>query len=56
VALFAKIKWYPMLGELNGIMTSKSRLFRRGEQLVRDIKRLSILGGGILDFGCASVH
>ena len=56
VALFAKIKWYPMLGELNGIMTSKSRLFRRGEQLVRDIKKAFNFGGEILDFGCASVH
>lgn len=45
VALFAKIKWYPMLSELNGIMTSKSRLFHRGEQLVRDKNRVSILGG-----------
>ena len=35
-----------MLGELNGIMTSKSRLFRRGEQLVRDIKKAFNFGGG----------
>jgi hypothetical protein len=38
------IKWYPMLGEHSGIISSLQRLFRRGEQLARDKNRVSILG------------
>jgi hypothetical protein len=43
----AMIKWYPMLGEHSGIISSLLRLFGRGEQLARDENRVSIFGGNI---------
>jgi hypothetical protein len=49
-------KRYPVLGEHSGIISSLQRLFRRGEQLVRDEDRVSILGGNIWDFGDTSAH
>jgi hypothetical protein len=47
----AMIKWYPVLGEHSGIISSLRRLFRRGEQLTRDENRVSIWGGNIWGFG-----
>jgi hypothetical protein len=41
------IKWYPVLGEHSGIISSLRRLFHRGKQLARDENRVSILGGNI---------
>jgi hypothetical protein len=41
------IKWYPVLGEHSGIISSLWKLFPRGEQLVRDENRVSIFGGNI---------
>ena len=38
-------KWYPMLGEQSGIISSLRRLFCRGKQFVRDEDMVSILGG-----------
>ncbi len=43
----AMIKWYPVLGEHSRIIFSLRRLFCRGEQLVRDENRVSILGENI---------
>jgi hypothetical protein len=40
-------KWYPMLGEHSGIISSLWRVFCKGEQLARDEDRVSILGGNI---------
>jgi hypothetical protein len=40
-------KWYPMLSEHSGIISSLWRLFCRGEQLARDENRVSNLGGNI---------
>jgi hypothetical protein len=50
------IKWYPVLGEHSGIISSLRRLFRRGEQLARDEDRDSILGGNIWGFRDANAH
>ncbi len=50
------IKWYPMLGEHNRIISSLRRLFRRGEQLARDENRVSILGENICGFEGISAH
>jgi hypothetical protein len=50
------IKWYPVLGEHSGIISSVWRLFHRGEQLARDENRVSILGGKIWGFGDTSAH
>jgi hypothetical protein len=50
------IKWYPVLGEQSGIISSLRRLFCRGEQLARDENRVSILGGNIWGFGDTSAH
>ncbi len=50
------IKWYPVLGEHSGTISSLQRLFRRGEQLARDEDKVSILGGNIWGFGGASAH
>jgi hypothetical protein len=50
------IKWYPVLGEHSGIISSQLRLFHRGEQLARDEIRVSILGGNIWGFGDTSAH
>jgi hypothetical protein len=38
-------KWYPVLGEYSGIISSLRRLFRRGEQLARDEDRVSMFWG-----------
>jgi hypothetical protein len=43
----AMIKWYPVLGEHSGMISSWQRLFCRGELLARDENRVSILGGNI---------
>jgi hypothetical protein len=50
------IKWYPMLSENSGIISSLRRLFCRGEQLARDENRVSILGVNIWSFGDTSAH
>jgi hypothetical protein len=50
------IKWYPVLGEHSEIISSLLRIFRRGEQLARHEKRVSILGGNIWGFGDTSAH
>jgi hypothetical protein len=50
------IKWYPMLSEHSGIISSPWRLFCRGEQLARDENRVSILGRNIWGFGDTSTH
>jgi hypothetical protein len=39
----AMIKWYPVLDEHSGIISSLRRLFHRGEQLARNVNRVSIL-------------
>ncbi len=52
----AMIKWYPVLGEHRGIISSLWRLFHRGEQLARDENRVLILRGNIWDFGDTSAH
>jgi hypothetical protein len=52
----ATIKWYPMLSEHSGIISSLWRLFHRGEQLARDENRVSIFGGNIWGFGETSAH
>ncbi len=52
----AMIKWYPMLGEHSGIISSLRRLFHRGDKLARDENRVSILGGNIKGFGDTSAH
>jgi hypothetical protein len=43
----AMIKWFPVLGEHSGIISSPRRLFCRSEQFARDENRVSILGGNI---------
>jgi hypothetical protein len=48
------IKCYPVLGKHSGIFSSLRRLFRRGEQLMRDENKVLILGGNIWGFGDAS--
>jgi hypothetical protein len=50
------IKECPMLGKHSKIISSQQRLFRRGEQLVRDENRVSIFWGNISDFGHTSAH
>jgi hypothetical protein len=50
------IKWYPVLGEHSGIISSLRRLFCRGEQLARDKDRVSNLGGNIWGFRDTSAH
>jgi hypothetical protein len=50
------IKWYPVLGEYSGIISSLQRLFHMGEQFARDENRVSILGGNIWGFGDTSAH
>jgi hypothetical protein len=50
------IKWYPVLDDYSGIISSLHRLFCRGEQLARDENRASILGGNIWGFGDTSAH
>ncbi len=52
----AMIKWYPVLGEHSGIISTLWRLFHRGEQMARDENRVSILGGNIRGFGETSAH
>jgi hypothetical protein len=50
------IKWYPVLGEHSGIISSLGRLFCRGEQLARDKNRVSIFEGIIWGVGDTSAH
>jgi hypothetical protein len=45
-----------MHGEHSRIISSKRRLFCKGEQMARDTNKVSIFGGNISDFAYTSAH